>query len=162
MALVDCEECGRQIASNARVCPYCGRKRTHPFVMGCAVFLIGVLILIILNATHAMAALENYPRHRHVTPIQRAAAGAMVLRRLMVDPESFRLDSALIADGTGAVCYRYLARNTLGQMAWGLAMLEPDGKFMTSEAKVFHEEWKKMCAGRSGQDIAKSIQWIKS
>lgn len=57
---------------------------------------------------------------------------------------------------------RYLARNTFGHMAWGLALLEPDGKFMTSEARSFHEEWKKECAGRSGQDIAKSIQWIKS
>ena len=162
MALVRCEECSKEIASNARVYSYCGRKRTHPFAMGCAVFLVGVLIVIILNASPAMAALEAQPRHRQVTPMQRAAAGAMVLRRLMVHPESFRLDSVLIADGTGAVCYRYLARNTLGQMAWGLAMLEPDGKFMTSEAKVFHEEWKKMCAGRSGQDIAKSIQWIKN
>ncbi len=160
MALVDCEECGRQIASNARVCPYCGRKRTHPFVMGCAVFLVGVLILIILNATHAMAAIERHPRQ--VTPLQRAAAGAMVLRKLMIHPESFRLDSALIADGTGAVCYRYLARNTLGRMAWGLALLEPDGKFMTSEARAFHEEWRKECAGRSGNDIAKSIKWLKT
>ena len=158
MALVDCEECGRQIVSNARVCPYCGRKRTHPFVMGCAVFLVGMLILIIFTATHAMAAIERHPRQ--VTPLRRAAAGAMELKRLMLHPESFRLDSALIADGSGAICYRYLTKDILGRMTWGLAVFEADGRFMTSEAKAFHEEWKKECAGRSGKDVARSIRWI--
>ena len=65
MGLVDCEKCGRQIASNARVCPYCGRKRTHPFVMGCAVFLVGMLLLIIYAASvsHAKVAMDGNRIH---------------------------------------------------------------------------------------------------
>lgn len=76
----------------------------------------------------------------------------------MIHPESFKLDSALIVDGTGAVCYRYLAKDLQGRMFWELALLESNGRFMTSEARVFHEEWEKECAGRSGRDIAKSIK----
>ena len=84
----------------------------------------------------------------------------MVLRKLMIHPESFKLDSALIVDGTGAVCYRFLTKNSLGGISSGMAVLAPDGKFMTSEARVFREEWQKECAGKSGKDIAKSIRWI--
>ena len=47
MGLVNCEDCGKQIASNARVCPYCGRKRTHPFVMGCAIIL-GIMLFLFM------------------------------------------------------------------------------------------------------------------
>ena len=51
MGLVNCEDCGKQIASNARVCPYCGRKRTHPFVMGCAIIL-GIMLFLFMYLTY--------------------------------------------------------------------------------------------------------------
>ena len=162
MGLVICESCGKEIASNARVCPHCGRRRTHPFVMGCAVFLVGILLIIIYASYigRAHAALENHPESHSATPAQRASAGAMVLRKVMQFPESFRLYSAVIVDGTGAVCYRFLTKNSLGGISSGMAVLAPDGKFMTSEARVFREEWQKECAGKPGRDIAKSIRWL--
>lgn len=163
MGISKCEACGKEIASNARLCTYCSRKLMPSIFAGFEVaygFLL-ILFMYFLFIAHAGAVMEGHPRHRFATPLQRAAAGAMVLRKLMIHPESFKLDSALIVDGTNAVCYRYLSKDILGRMTWGLAVLEPDGKFMTSEARSFHGEWRRECAGRSGKDIAKSIQWIK-
>ncbi|SRR6266566_3540972 len=38
-------KCGQMIASNARVCPHCGNRFTHPFVKGLA-WLMGITVVL--------------------------------------------------------------------------------------------------------------------
>ena len=50
MALVECNECHQEISSSARTCPHCGSKRTHPFVMVFAIFVVFVVVMMIIGA----------------------------------------------------------------------------------------------------------------
>jgi hypothetical protein len=43
-------KCGKQIASNARTCPFCGHRFTHPFTMLIAVMFVGVIVLAFIGA----------------------------------------------------------------------------------------------------------------
>jgi hypothetical protein len=43
-------ECGKELASNAKTCPNCGRRFTHPFVKVLAFLLIGSVILVVVAA----------------------------------------------------------------------------------------------------------------
>jgi len=44
VAMKKCK-CGQMIASNARVCPHCGNRFTHPFVKGLA-WLMGITVVL--------------------------------------------------------------------------------------------------------------------
>jgi len=44
MVLVTCKECGKEISSDAKVCPHCGKS--HESIQGCGTFLTIVLAII--------------------------------------------------------------------------------------------------------------------
>jgi hypothetical protein len=93
--------------------------------------------------------------------IARAQAGAVMLKRAMRDPDSFKLAQALVINGTGAVCYEYRARNGFGGMNVGHAVIAPDGKsFKTENDTGFHPLWNKECANKEGLDAADAINWL--
>jgi hypothetical protein len=52
-------KCGRMVASNARVCPQCGNRFTHPFVMVLAWAIGGVIGLSLMIAV--ISSSENQP-----------------------------------------------------------------------------------------------------
>lgn len=79
----------------------------------------------------------------------------------MRDPESFKLESALVINGTGAVCYDYRARNGFGGLNVGHAVLSPDGKtFKTNEEDGFTKLWNKECVNKTGKEVATAIRWF--
>lgn len=93
--------------------------------------------------------------------VQRAALGAQILKKSMRDPESFKLESALVIEKTGAVCYDYRARNGFGGINVGHAVLGPDGKkFMTNEMEGFSAFWNRECANKPGQEVSTAIRWF--
>lgn len=52
MALVKCEECGKEISSNVKVCPHCGYKRKRGIWFYIMIFLIAIIILAILGSNN--------------------------------------------------------------------------------------------------------------
>jgi RNA polymerase subunit RPABC4/transcription elongation factor Spt4 len=68
MALKPCKECRREISSEAKACPHCGKKdptgaRTSPFAMGCLVIIIlGVIgSLVSSNGTTGSSSSSTVP-----------------------------------------------------------------------------------------------------
>lgn len=95
--------------------------------------------------------------------VQRAVAGAAVLKKAMRNPDSFKLESALVIDRSGAVCYDYRAQNGFGGISVGHAVLAPDGKrFLISEndGGVFTRLWNKECANKRGTESGALIRQV--
>lgn len=90
-------------------------------------------------------------------------AGAIALKKAMRDPESFKLESALQIESTGAVCYEYRSKNGFGGVNVGQAVLSADGKnFKTDEEGGFTTLWNKECANRSGTETAAGIRLLRA
>src|SRR3989344_3897958 len=87
--------------------------------------------------------------------MSRAIVTAVALKKAMRNPDSFKLESALIVDGTNAICYEYRAQNGFGGMNFGRAFIYFEGRrFLQSEAGEETEEfitlWNRECANKSG------------
>ena len=88
-----------------------------------------------------------------------AQLGAKTLKSSMRDPDSFKLEAALVMED-GAVCYEYRARNGFGGMNRGQAVLQTSGKrfaFKSSEQPGFMPLWNRECANKSGEDVSAGI-----
>lgn len=170
MAIVKCKECGKDKSQKAEVCPHCGfkQRKTSFFTWLVAIFIgLPMLISIFIGASHESAAPkpmtpeELAVKKKEDAAVQRAAAGAVLLKKAMRDPDTFKLESALIIDGRGAVCYDYRAKNGFGGVTPGHAVLSSDGKkFKTDEMDGFAMLWNKECADKSGTETATAINWF--
>jgi hypothetical protein len=92
------------------------------------------------------------------------AATATQIRKTMRNPESFVLESALLIQGTDAVCFEYRAQNVFGGMNRGRAVLSGarfvpglDGQAVLAQAQLktsdepgFSRLWNKECANKTG------------
>lgn len=87
-----------------------------------------------------------------------ATTGAALLKMGMRDPDSFKLESTEVIDGTGTVCYQYRARNGFDGMNRGGAVLTKDGIFKTNEEDGFTKLWNKECVGKSGTQVGEAVQ----
>lgn len=170
MALIKCKECGNEVSSKAEACPKCGAK-IAPEKMGCGktlvVVFLGFIILgvagsIVSSFTDSSASTNQAPKtpeqlaadKKEDEAMQRAVFGAMTLKKTMRDPDSFKLESALVIDGTGAVCYDYRAKNGFGGTNVGHAVLASNGKtFKTNEMDGFTHLWNKQCANKRGTEV---------
>jgi len=93
--------------------------------------------------------------------IQKATIGAIGLKKVMRDPEGFKLESALVIQDTSAVCYDYRAKNGFGGVNVGHAVLSVDGKkFKTNEEDGFSKLWNKECANKVGTEVGTAIRWF--
>ncbi|MFW2408621.1 hypothetical protein ACN4GS_12915 [Burkholderia pseudomallei] len=90
---------------------------------------------------------------------EHALTGYRTLRNAMRDPDSFVLESALLINGTGSVCYDYRSRNGFGGMNRGAAVL-PSGVngIITDDMKGFIPAWNKYCANKVGTEISASLK----
>lgn len=184
MALIKCKECGGEVSSKAKTCPKCGASVGRRGI-GCGT-LVGyaVLLLIVIPMVIGLiiAAIDDSepepapapaPAKQQLTPeeaaekekkdkaVQLAAAGAATLKKTMRDPDSFELESALVIEESGAVCYTYRARNGFGGMNRDNAVLADGGKkFLTSDSEGFVDLWNQECGGKSGQDVSAAIRWF--
>ena len=87
-----------------------------------------------------------------------AASGAASIKRAMRDPNSFKLNSALINDKTGAVCYEFRSANGLNGMNVGRAVLSPKGVLKTSEMSGFPSLWNRECAHKEGTENVTGVE----
>lgn len=100
-------------------------------------------------------------RQQKDAAVQQATAGAKMLKKAMRDPDSFKLDSALVVNGSGAACYEYRAKNGFGGTNRSQAVLSGDGKkFKASEMDGFNRLWNKECAGKAGTEVGAAIRWL--
>lgn len=170
MAMVKCKECGNDISSKAPACPKCGAKveRTSAFTWLMAIF-IGAPFLYIafstsLSKSNTPPAPPSGPAQIEIekkkdAALEKAIVGAQALKKSTRDASSFNLESALLVNGTGAVCYDYRAKNGFGGINVGHAVLSADGKkFKTNEEEGFAALWNKECAKKSGSDVAAAIR----
>lgn len=86
-----------------------------------------------------------------------AVVGAKQLKQAMRDPDSFKLESALIMD-KGTICYQYRARNGFNGLNLGRAVWSADRKrFLTSEQTGFASLWNKECGNHTGTENVATI-----
>jgi hypothetical protein len=160
MSLVKCRECGKEVSTEAKVCPHCGIKNPAPpsragniikLVLG-AVMLAFIVKCI---STTEDAKNEKAAAEAKKTPEQKAADAAReaefqnVVARLRAlkastkNPASFELVSAtLMSDGT--LCAEYRGTNSFNAVVPGQTAITPAGTVVL---------WNKYCAGKSGRDF---------
>lgn len=83
------------------------------------------------------------------------------LKKAMRDPDSFKLESALMIDATGAVYYEYRARNGFGGLNVGVAVISCDGKHFKvkeNDGNSFVALWNKECANKAGTEIGAGLR----
>jgi hypothetical protein len=109
MAIITCKECGKEISSDARACPNCGKRRTSPLTKLFAWFFVFVGVMTLWGITQGQKASEEKAikenaRIAALTPDQRtdeiaakqlektisSARGAclIVLKQRLNDPSS--------------------------------------------------------------------------
>ncbi|NJO35715.1 MAG: zinc ribbon domain-containing protein [Rhodospirillales bacterium] len=172
MALIKCKECGKEISRSAKTCPNCGYKpRRTSFLTWLVTIFIAVPIVIAVFAGSSTTmtpttkpaenAEDRAARVKADAAVQRASVGAKLLKKAMRNPESFKLESALVIESTGAACYEYRAQNGSGGMNTGQAVLSGDAKlFKTDEMDGFARLWNEECAGKVGTDATTAINWF--
>jgi hypothetical protein len=171
MALIRCKECGKEINKSASLCPYCGFKcRRTSMLTWILAALVALPVLRFIafgpSTSTSQPVKQETPeqiaaKKKKDEAVQRATVGAVTLKKAMRNPESFKLESAIVVDGTGAVCYSYRAQNGFGGTNVGRAVLSRDGKqFKTNEMNGFATLWNKECGDKSGTDAATAIRWF--
>lgn len=153
-------KCGNQCADNARSCPKCGYRFTHPLTKAIAGFFALIIILMIIGA-----AIGNNPsttstpstpansaqKEKDEANWRRAVLGAKTLESAMRNPDTFKLSQVLIMDN-GSVCYQYRAQNGFGGMNIAHAVLTASGKFKNDNESGFRTLWNRECANKTGSE----------
>ena len=183
MALVACKECGKKISKKAEVCPNCGfkPKRTSLFTKIVAIvigvpFVLGIIGAVIGSNTESSVASAPAKTPEQLAAETKARAerkaaeakeqaqmkyamlGGATLKKSMRNPDSFKVDSAIAMEATGAVCYTYRAQNGFGGINVESAVLTSTGDFKTESMDGFHNLWNKNCAKQRGIDYARYIR----
>ena len=157
-----CRACGKELARNARFCPECGYRFTHPFVKFVAwcfgiVLAAGMLGSILDKGAKPSNEKPPTPAEERAKSeadarVQAGYLGAVTLKGAMRNPESFKLYSALLMTN-GAVCYDYRAQNGFGGMNRERAVLTTAGALKLNDSGL----WNKQCAHKEGKDLAPLI-----
>ena len=176
MALFACHECGKQISTEAKVCPNCGAKARPPkSKTRWSVILSAIAFVFIASAimrggqspSQTATVVASPPATTRSAPsprdaqLQKAVLGAKVLRSALNDPDSFDLSTLLLMDD-GTACYEFRAKNGFGAKMIGYAVQTTDGKMLVKEqdGSRFTAVWNKQCTKR-GEDIADGVKpWI--
>lgn len=185
MAMTKCKECRQPVSSKAATCPHCGARVARQN-SGCGTLIVVIFLgTIIVGAIGSMVGeqrressstpapattpksektaaekeAEDAEKQKKDGQIAMAQVGAKTLKSSMRDPDSFKLETALVMEN-GSVCYEYRARNGFGGMNRGQAVLQASGKkivFKSSEEAGFNSLWNRECANKSGEDVADGI-----
>lgn len=165
MALVKCKECKHEISKKAKKCPNCGSpiKRTSVFTWIVGIFFAVIVGSMVLNGNTPQRKLTPQETKNNKENSMRftvSRLGAQQLKKIMRNPDSFKLTSAFVVDKTNAVCYEYRSQNGFGGMSSGEAVLFSDKKkFLTSDMDGFNVLFNKECANKKGYEMVKSITW---
>jgi hypothetical protein len=138
------------------------KKKTTAATWGCLILLIlagiGTYISSRVGApTPGESAYAKKQQEEDETRVNVALIGAGTLKKAMRDPESFKLESAIIMDD-GYVCYAYRSRNGFGGYTKGSAVVSADMKtFKSSDNEGFRSIWRKHCEDKRGTDVANRL-----
>lgn len=99
---------------------------------------------------------ETQAKSMRTDKLARTIAGANIIKNAMRNPDSFKLESALIMD-TGSVCYKFRSQNGFGGMNKISAVLYGDD-IKTSEMEGFARRWNKECANKTGEDVTDYLE----
>ena len=183
MALIACQECKREVSTEAKTCPHCGAKVRLPkkpmstktkVVLGIfgALFIASATIenlkkdeakkeevQRVAALTPEQLAKEKAAKAKRDTQLQMAGAGALTIKKAMKDPEAFELKS-LVVKPNGSACYEYRAKNSFGATLPSSAVLSPKGKLFTHErdGNSFVTVWNKECTPAGGDEIADLVK----
>jgi hypothetical protein len=177
MALIKCEDCGRDVTRSAKVCPQCGAKvpkKTSFLTWIIGAFLLAVVISAIVSNKNTTAPAVAVSQDASLTPEQQgknkpdnrkrdaqlqAAALALTLKHAAKDPTAFELTS-LTVKPDDAACYEYRAKHTFGAIFSGEAVLSTAGKLYVKEHSVdlFAKTWNKECTVEGGDEIAEYLK----
>jgi len=180
MTIVKCHECGNDVSTEAKTCPSCGVKVKKPtsrttIVLGSLLaFSFGAAILDTQHATttrqtaeaERLAALtpeqrsaEEAAKAAREIQLQRAIAGAMMLKKSMKDPRAFELTQlTVMPDGTA--CYDFRGKNSFGATFPTAAVITTKGKLLTQERdkNAFVNAWNAACTRSGGTNITALAQ----
>lgn len=168
MTLITCKDCKQEFSTDAKSCPNCGAKKpkskkTSPLTWFVAIFLgIPVIMGIAQNSSGIKNEVPKTAEEQKADEVvQRALLGSRMLKSSMRDPDSYKLETAIVINDSGAVCYEYRANNGFGGVNIGSAVLSGDGKsFKTHEMNGFEKLWNIECENKTGYDAATAIRWI--
>ncbi len=166
-----CSNCGHLLAAGDKFCNGCGRpiaaipvetkkKKTHPLVALLAVVLFVAVIGAIIGGVTNSSPVDEVEKAEENKKTVRAANGAVMLKNVMRNPDSFKLSSARVISSTGTVCYVYHAQNGFGGFNMGHAVFTSTGEFKTDESNGFTTLWNKECAHKSGKEAADVVNTI--
>ena len=176
MALINCEDCNRPISRRAQTCPHCGAPRGGSFGP-----MLGVVVLLAIGGWFGWNKYEEHERARiaeaaseakrpagppkapfkKAEAAQRAALGAKSLKRAVRSPDGTKLQSAIVVDGSGAICYEYETPNAFGGTTTGRAVLPPESNaVITVEMDGFQRLWGQECERKKGTQVASGINWF--
>lgn len=166
MALIKCKECGKDISSEAKVCPSCGiapPKRTSMITIAA----VGLMGIYMVKCTYDEASKgPEPPPQKSAATIQAdkelnvAIAYGKVIKKATKDPASFKMESFLIFPG-GAACYEYRAKNSFGAIVPAKAVY--DGTtLITSETdrNKFTKSWNAVCTKAGGEERAGGLNLL--
>lgn len=183
MALIACQECKREVSTDAKSCPHCGAKirpakKSMSLAMKVLLGLLGIGILAamltegnkkdevkkmeeqrVASMSPEQKEAEKAAKLKRDTQLQMAGAGARTIKNAMKDPEAFELKS-LIVKSNGTACYEYRAKNGFGAILPGSAVLSSKGKLLTQEkdGNSFVAVWNKDCTPAGGDEIANLVK----
>lgn len=183
MALVICQECKREVSTDAKACPNCGAKVRTPkkpmsMLMKVLLGLFGVGVVAamltegnrqddikkvegqrVASMSPEQKEAEKVAKIKRDSQLQMAGAGALTIKKAMKDPEAFELKS-LIVKPNGTACYEYRAKNSFGAILPGSAVLSTKGKLLTQEkdGNAFVSVWNKDCTPAGGDEIANLVK----
>jgi hypothetical protein len=171
MALRSCRECGKEVSTGASVCPHCGVKAPTRRVSRFWVIAIGtVAVVAILGklgegqqaasvpAAPPETAAQKAEREKADAQVRVAAAAAKALKSGMKNPDSFKLEEALVMDD-GTVCFEYRATNSFNAVVPGQAVYVPKSdRLIANTHDGFARAWKAGCQGKSGRPVAAMIR----
>jgi hypothetical protein len=166
MALVKCEECSREISSDAKSCPGCGVKPKK--AVGKVGYVVaGLVLLIIFNIAGREA-----PMEAALTPEQKAAKAAEDAMRktrfnntgiavtrvksALRDPKSVEWIDVSSSEKGEVVCLTYRARNGFG----GMNVEHATATMADYKISSSSDAWNKNCVGKELYDTKKVLAVI--
>lgn len=157
MALIKCKECDKPVSDTAELCPNCGSKVSKPtsrLAIGVAgLFAIGIAASLFNTPSRAPEPVASKsPTQvaadaKKESQFQLVLLGAQALKQSMKNPDTFKLESAVMMDD-GAICYEYRGTNSFNAVVPEQIVITEKG------AKKDAATWNKRCAHKTGNDFS--------